>query len=80
MSGFQKDLAISYIYILAINSVDFRPLPISTLSADVELTDKKARDYLRSMGCKVKSKTSSTPPLAELSAPLKFPMRMGMAK
>lgn len=79
MSGFQKDMAVSYTFVLAMASDDYRQIATSALAADMELTDKRARDYLRSLGCKVKSATAEAPQCAELVAPLKFPLRLGRA-
>lgn len=77
MSGFQKDLTVSFVFVLGMASDDYRALPVKSLASDMALTDKKARDYLRSLGCKVKSGTAKSPMTAELQAPLKFPLRLG---
>ena len=80
MSGFQKDLTISYVLVLGMASDDYRAVPVATLASDMTLTDKKTRDYFRSLGCKVKSGSATSPTTAELQAPLKFPMRMAQAR
>jgi hypothetical protein len=79
MSPFQRDTAISHVLVMALATVDFRPLPVAVLAADLDLTEKKIKDYLRNVGCKVTAATKDSPSTASMSLPLTFPVRLGRA-
>ena len=46
MSGFQKDLTISYVFVLGMASDDYSEMPFESLASDMTLTTKKVRECL----------------------------------
>lgn len=78
-SPFQRDTMISYVLVMAFTIMDFRPISMGTLAADLDLTEKKIKDYFRNVGAKVTSATKDAPATASISLPLTFPVRLGRA-